>query len=283
MRRIICSALVLLAAGATAALGGGTAAAAPLPFLAVDCQQNVLALKGQPVLLARLSVVGLVAQAVNETPGLGALRATAVTLTFPLGGPLPVGEVPDGTGEIPAAALADVVANAVKPMGELAPHTDAAVARVRALVTEKCGMTLRALDATKPKPGTPAPKPGQTPGGGSATTPNAQPVGGYTTPDQLRLYDAATFAAAAPRDYGTVPFAKAGLFVPSPNARYGSVPGFAPEFGLLTDNQEIRGAGAAKALPAAPAATVGMPILIAVLVLSVVTGALVRTWVLREA
>ncbi|HVK21010.1 MAG TPA: hypothetical protein VM677_06590 [Actinokineospora sp.] len=278
MRRLISSVLVSLAAAATAVLGSGHAVAAPLPFLAVDCHQSVLAFKGQPVHLARLAVVGLVAQAVNETPGLGTLRAAAVTLTFPLGSALPVGEVPDGTGEIPAATIADAVATAVKPMGELVPHTDAAVARVRELVTEKCGMTLRAIDASKPKPGTP--KPGQNPGG--PTTPNTQPVGGYTAPDQLRLYDAATFAAA-PRDYGSVPFAKVGLYIPSPNARYGSVPGFAPEFGLLTDNQQIRDAGAARALPAGPADTIGVPILVAVLALSVVTGALVRTWVLRKA
>ncbi|WP_436492962.1 hypothetical protein [Actinokineospora sp. HUAS TT18] len=277
MRRLIGSTLVMLAACATAFLGASPAAAAPLPFLAVDCHQNVTAFKGQPVYLARLAVVGLVSQAVNDTPGLGTLRAAAVTLTFPLGGPLPVGVVPDGTGEIPAAAIADVVAEAVRPMGELVPHTDAAVAKVKQLVTEKCGMTVRALDASKPKPGsTPAPKPG------SPTAPNAQPVGGSTSTEPVRLYDAAMFATA-PRDYGTIPFAKAGLFTPSPNARYGSVPGFAPEFGLLSDNQEIRGAGAAKALPAAPADTIGVPILVAVLALSVVTGALVRTWVLRKA
>ncbi len=282
MRRLISSALALLAAGAAVSLGPAQAGAAPIPFVAVDCSQTVIAFKGQPVTLARIAVAGLVSQAVRETEGLGMLRGTAVGIAFPLGASIPVGEVPDGAGEIPGSVIADAVATVVRPMGELVLHTDAAVARVHQLITEKCGMAVRALNPSKTAPGN---KPGG-PAGNPATTPNAQPVGGYTVPDQLRLYDGAALAGAAKRDYGSIPFAKAGLFVPSPSARYGSIPGYSPEFGLLsgdTDTAGFRTAGDAQALPAGAGNTVGLPILLAVLALSVVTGALVRTWVLRRA
>ncbi|MBC6449167.1 hypothetical protein [Actinokineospora xionganensis] len=278
MRRLIGSALALLAAGAAVSLGPAQASAAPIPFVAVDCSQSVIAFKGQPVTLARLAVAGLVSQAVRETEGLGTLRGTTVGVAFPLGASIPVGEVPDGTGEIPGSAIADAVATVVRPMRELVPHTDAAVARVHQLVTEKCGMTVRALNPSKTAPGTKPGAPGSNP-----LTPNAQPVGGYTVPDQLRLYDGVALAGAAKRDYGSIPFAKAGLFVPSPGARYGSVPGYSPEFGVLSDSQGFRTAGDAQALPVGTGNTVGLPILLAVLALSVVTGALVRTWVLRRA
>lgn len=279
MRRLICSALAVLAAGSAAALGSTPASAAPIPFVAVDCTQSVIAFKGQPVTLARIAVSGLVSQAVRETPGLGTLRGTAAGVAFSLGPSIPVGEIPDGTGEIPGSVIADAVTTLVRPMGELVPHTDAAVARLHQLISEKCGMTTRALNPSKTKPGT---TPGG-PGGNPALTPNAQPVGGYTVPDQLRLYDGAALARSAPRDYGSIPFAKAGLFVASPADRYGSVPGYSPEFGLLSDSQDFRTAGDAQALPVGAGNTVGLPILLAVLALSVVTGALVRTWVLRRA
>ncbi|MGQ0839539.1 hypothetical protein [Actinokineospora sp.] len=285
MRRLLCTALAVLAAGAVAALGPTPVSAAPLPYLAVDCGQDVRALRGQPVVLARIAVVGLVTKAVRETPGLGLLRATALGVAFPLGLPIPVGEVPDGTVEVTGTQIADAVAAAVRPLPEIAPAADAVAARVHELVAADCGMTLRAINPSKPGTGKPAPAPNPGAGGNPAISPNAQPVGGYTSPDQLALYDGAALAGTrAPRDYGSIPFARAGLFVPSPDARYGSVPGYAPEFGILgADGADVRAAGGAQALPANGSAQVALPIMLAVLALSVVTGALVRTWVLREA
>lgn len=96
--------------------------------------------------------------------------------------------------------------------------------------------------------------------------------------------------------YGDVPFATAGLFAPSPGVRYGgAVPGYAPRFDVLGKNQQqakdqqdnpVRTAGRAEAIGGGPAPDgggVGLALLFAVLALSGVTAALVRTWVLRTA
>lgn len=100
------------------------------------------------------------------------------------------------------------------------------------------------------------------------------------------------------RYYSAVPAATSGLFAPSPGIRYGGqVPGYAPEFGILNQernapppapvpNEGVQRAGEAEALPHSPnPATdgIGLPTLVAVLALSGVTAALVRTWVLRRA
>lgn len=91
--------------------------------------------------------------------------------------------------------------------------------------------------------------------------------------------------------YAGIPFASAGLFDPSPGVKYGGdVSGYAPGFGVLGQNSTpppdgVQTAGQAEALgPAggALAGGVGLPMLLAVLMLAGVTAALVRTWVLRR-
>ncbi|PRX47666.1 hypothetical protein B0I33_105246 [Prauserella shujinwangii] len=100
------------------------------------------------------------------------------------------------------------------------------------------------------------------------------------------------------RDYSGIPMATAGLFSPSPGIRYGGqIPGYSPEFGILGGDygttgdggadDSVRNAGRAEALPAGQsgdgAAGATLPMLLAVLSLSGVAAALVRTWVLRRA
>ncbi|MGW5051204.1 hypothetical protein [Actinokineospora sp. NPDC004072] len=280
MRRLVGTALAALAAAAVA-WSPTQAAAEPLPFLAVDCEQTVHAFRGQPVRLSRVAVARLVADAVRAE--LGGLRAAAVHLAFPLGPAIPVGTVPNGTAELPGTAIADAVAEVVAPMGEIAPAADAVTEGVRKRVAESCGMTLNALNKTnetdEPEaPGQPAEPPVA---GDPSTTPNTQPVGGADpAPAEVELYDPAQFARSAPRDYGQIPVAHPGVFAPSPDARYG-VPGYSPEFGLLGQAGAVDSPGEARALPAG-GDQVAFPVLLAVLLLSVLTGALVRTWVLRR-
>ncbi len=87
-------------------------------------------------------------------------------------------------------------------------------------------------------------------------------------------------------DYSSIPFARPGLFAPSPGVLYGgSVPGYTPQFGILgTDNRDgVQAAGHAEALSAPAGDKIAFPVLLAVFALSGVTAALVRTWVLRKA
>jgi len=82
--------------------------------------------------------------------------------------------------------------------------------------------------------------------------------------------------------YGSLPFAMPGLYSPSPGVRYGSqVPRASNGNGV--DGDQVQAAGRATALPrlGGPGG-VGLPVLLAVLMLACVTGALVRTWVLRR-
>jgi hypothetical protein len=133
-------------------------------------------------------------------------------------------------------------------------------------------------------------------GGSGLPAPNSPVVGGMPSD----LGGGSLFGAGTLLDYGLaqsplaryagIPFAAAGLFDPSPGVRYGgSVPGYAPSYGVLgqdgTGSDTVRTAGHAEALGAGVGALgngVGLPMLLAVLMLAGVTAALVRTWVLRR-
>jgi hypothetical protein len=136
---------------------------------------------------------------------------------------------------------------------------------------------------------------GSTQTGPGLPQPNSPVLGGLSLSG-----DDATFGAAQLLDYGLatspadrysgIPYADAGLFAPAPGVRYGgNVPGYAPQYGVLGQSGQIPGdgvttAGHAEALGAAAAGGngIGLPMLLAVLALSGVTAALVRTWVLRR-
>ncbi|KAA9166654.1 hypothetical protein FPZ12_000035 [Amycolatopsis acidicola] len=141
-----------------------------------------------------------------------------------------------------------------------------------------------------------SPQTGPSGGNGNAGTPATIP--GSTSP--VLGGDPSTFALlpfgssgyAPMRDYSDIPYALAGLWAPSPGVRYGGqIPGYAPEVGALGDsgskgNSSVQNAGQAEALPGTAGGApgpLGLPMLIAVLSLSGVSAALVRTWVLRGA
>jgi len=137
---------------------------------------------------------------------------------------------------------------------------------------------------------------GTTPGTGTGSSSGQpgpgsifSPVGGVGAGD-LQLYGpqglGANFGRVPLFGYGSLPFATPGLFSPSPGVRYGGqVPGYTPGYGLpTTDSANVQTAGRAQALPGTgKMGGVAAPVLLAVLALSCVTGALVRTWVLRRS
>ncbi|WP_026421756.1 hypothetical protein [Actinokineospora inagensis] len=150
------------------------------------------------------------------------------------------------------------------------------------------------IPGTPNKPGTnPGTTPGnpQTPGGTPGTTgnpttgPNTSVIGGIT-PGGLPLYGSGlSFGRSPMTDYAGIPYAEAGLFSPSPGVRYGgSVPGYAPQFGILGsgDANGVQAAGHAEAMDSPGGRGIELPVLLAVFALSGVTAALVRTWVLRR-
>ena len=118
--------------------------------------------------------------------------------------------------------------------------------------------------------------------------PNQPPLGGLPGMG-LDLYQPGlwNFGRWPMADYSDIPFARAGLWAPSPGVRYGGgVPGYSPEFGIVGDTPPDDGvsvAGRAEAIDPPVGQRVEFPVLLAVLALSCVTAALVRTWVLRRA
>ncbi len=146
------------------------------------------------------------------------------------------------------------------------------------------------------QPSTGQPGTGTPPGTGTGGTPGQpgpgsifSPVGGVG-PGDLLLYGpgglGANFGRVPLFGYGSLPFATPGLFSPSPGVRYGGqVPGYTPGYGLpTTETGNVQTAGRAQALPGiGKMGGVAAPVLLAVLALSCVTGALVRTWVLRRS
>ncbi|MFD7653594.1 hypothetical protein ACFV4N_06400 [Actinosynnema sp. NPDC059797] len=155
---------------------------------------------------------------------------------------------------------------------------------------------------TTPPPapgGTPPPqtgRPGANPGTGTpGATPDPQrpftPVGGVGGLD-VPLYGSnpwsGNFGRVPLLNYGALPFAVPGQYAPSPGVRYGGgVSGYRPGYELPSagDADGVQTAGHAQALPGLGrmGGGVAAPVLLAVLMLACVTGALVRTWVLRRA
>lgn len=149
--------------------------------------------------------------------------------------------------------------------------------------------------AQQPPPGTPPPagQPGTpAPGNGTGKPGNNgggfTPIGGVDIGD-VPLYGTNPFGGNFGRvplfGYGSLPFAMPGVYSPSPGVRYGGqIPGYTPGFGLSgSDPNGVQTAGRAQALPSSGRmGGVAAPVLLAVLALSCVTGALVRTWVLRR-
>jgi hypothetical protein len=119
--------------------------------------------------------------------------------------------------------------------------------------------------------------------------PNSPVIGGLGLGD-VQLYDPNglpyNFGRSPMAMYANLPFAQPGLFSPTPGAQYGSsVPGYSPQFGILGGDGQpdgVEAAGHAEALAAPGGDRVALPVLLAVLALSGVTAALVRTWVLRR-
>jgi hypothetical protein len=147
------------------------------------------------------------------------------------------------------------------------------------------------------QPGTGGNNPGGSTGGGAPTTGGGTTTTGSNVPllpgadgnplSNLNLQPW-NYGRSPMSDYSSIPFAKAGLYAPSPGVRYGGgVPGYSPQFGILgTDSPPadgVQAAGHAESLGGVSGRDIDISVLLAVLALSGVTAALVRTWVLRKA
>ncbi|HEX6359712.1 hypothetical protein [Actinophytocola sp.] len=317
---VTAAALVFATSSMTLLAGSGTANAAE-PIIIGDCSVNVQGTPGQPISLAPAAVLGIITDVIRAIPLLGppiAAEANKVIATLP---PIPIGAVPNGTSYITGGTIANAVATELRkdPLGIGGLLADF-IAGVQTQLTQVCGVTVTGTNAAVAPvqdgaaavadaseeatakvipslpgstPGAPGGSPGSNPGttpstGGGTPAPN-QPVTGGVSGLGLDLYQSGlwNFGRSPMADYSNIPFARPGMWAPSPGVRYGGgVPGYSPEFGIVGQTAPDDGvsvAGRAEAMSPSRGQRVEFPVLLAVLMLSGVTAALVRTWVLRRA
>jgi len=323
LRGLVATAALVLGASLTGLVSGGTASASQ-PIVVGDCSTSVQGEAGTPLSMSPSAVITPVLNVVRAVPLVGPGLAGQVEARVLGMGNIPLGTLPGAdttiSGGTIAAAAVPRIRSAIQSIPLIGGVLGQIVSGVQGALTSGCGIVVNVVntaaapvqDGTKavaetskkvvgaivpggggsaPGGGTGSPG-GGGPGAGNPGTnlpgPNQPPVGGYP-PGGWSLYQPGLgdFGRWPMADYGSVPYAQAGLFSPSPGVRYGgSVPGYTPEFGILgTDNQGdgVQAAGRAEALTPPEGQKIALPVLLAVLALSVVTAALVRTWVLRRA
>ncbi|CRK60656.1 hypothetical protein [Alloactinosynnema sp. L-07] len=318
--------IVLMLGTASASLVLSSSAQAAQPIVVGDCSTSIQGAPGTPISLSPSAILDPVLGVVRAVPLIGPTLAGGVSSAVSGMGNIPLGSIPAANTTISGGTIAATavprIKSAIQGVPLIGPVLNGIIGGVQGALTSGCAIVVTVVNtaaapvqegakavagaveqgvAALPLPGggtNPTPKPGTkppagTPGtapvtGGGAVLPGAnQPVlGGVPSGNSSILNGAYDFGRAPMADYSNLPFAKAGLFAPSPGMRYGgAVPGYTPQFGILGANNDTDGvqqAGRADALNPVGGGKIAFPVLLAVLALSGVTAALVRTWVLRR-
>lgn len=316
-RAMAATAVVAATGAGTMLFGASTAVAAPLIG---NCDSSVTGKAGQPV---SASTAGLPGTRGSIIPLGSVPRSGSTTLSVPtksllsndsllgLGGVLnQVTGMIGPTCDVTATALAPVTSTVNRlsaPVdkatgGALKPATDGVNNTISGVLGGDLGLAPPAEGggggAQPPQsPGAPG-SPGG-PGGADNRGPGDRAGGGAGGPigrlpfDQVPAFGSLgsnfTSVLSPSALYGNLPFVTSGMFQPTGAGFGNQLPGFSPQFGMLGQSgqgTQVQRAGEAEALDAAPSGSskdVGLPVLVAVLALSGVTGTLVRSWVLRRA
>lgn len=306
--KLLSVAATALLALASASVGGVAHAADPI--VVGSCATTVQGAPGTPVSLSPAAVTQPITDLVRAVPLLGPPLAEPFKQAFAQAKPMPIGAVQVGTTTISGGTIANAVMVEVNKIPLLGPILGTLDKTVRATLTQGCQVTVVGVNqavapvqdgakavadasqqavgaipgAPKPPGQQPQPQPGTNPGTQPGTQPGVPGVGaGAPSNRDFSLYPIGSNFGRVPLfSYGSLPFAMPGLYSPSPGVRYGSqVPRASNGTGVAGDS--VQAAGRATALPrlSGPGG-VGAPVLVAVLMLALVTGALVRTWALRR-
>ncbi|MCP2261422.1 hypothetical protein LX15_005148 [Streptoalloteichus tenebrarius] len=135
---------VALAAGA-AVTGAGSAGAAE-PVVLGSCATTVTGAPGQPVALSPSAVAAPVVDLVRAVPG-GFLLAEPANSAIRSLPPIPLGAIPAGGGQVTGGQIAQAVVAELRRIPLLGPVIGQLTARVSALLTGMCGVTLHAVNA----------------------------------------------------------------------------------------------------------------------------------------
>lgn len=303
MRLLSVTAATLLALASASV--GFTSATAAEPIVVGSCATSVQGAPGTPVSLSPAAVTQPITDLVRAVPLLGPPLAEPFRQAFSQAKPIPIGAVQAGTTTISGGTIANAVMAELQKIPLLGPILGTLDKTVRATLTSGCQVTVTGVnqaaapiqdgskavaDASQqavggvpgaPKPPDQQPQPG-TPPGQPDINPGTPNTGAPSNRDFSLYPIGSNFGRVPLFSYGSLPFAMPGLYSPSPGVRYGSqVP--RASIGNGVEGDSVQAAGRATALPrlGGPGG-VGAPVLVAVLMLALVTGALVRTWVLRR-
>lgn len=270
-RATVVTGIAALLFGASASFGAGTAIAAPL---IATCGGEVQGEPGTPVAV-RLAGAELVT--IGEVPASGSAKLSASKLPL-LGG-----------------AVCSVTATAVETAAPVTAPVQETLEPVGEAVGVAPAPAQPAPERSAPEPSAPEqPAPVQQPDAASdplaavpapaAPTPAAMPFGPFLAADftpqlgsdfgQLTFYDYSRLFTAGPSAFGSV--SSPDLFGSSPTF---GILGAEDAAGAAGAAQDVAAAGRALTLPTQGADRVALPVLAAVLMLSAVTAALVRSWV----
>lgn len=279
-RATVVAGTVALLFGASASFGAGSAAAAT----GSECGGTVRGDPGESVAVNPASLLGTGPSKLITVGQIPSSGSDTIDVTSALGGVLG-----------PLAPQCTMVFEAIEPVVKAAePVVDAAEGATGA---ELPGNSEPAPEQPAPGANQQAPESNGAAAASnqSATAPAPAPQFGPflpmifdVGPVQQGVYD---FSSLSLYDYGQLFAGSSGGFgqLPPSNLFGGSdLFGQSPQFGILGADgggaaADVAAAGRAHALPAQGADRVALPVLVAVLMLSGVTAALVRSWVLRPS
>lgn len=314
-RSVTVASALVFAATAAGLVASSHEADAAQPIVVGSCATTIQGAPGTLLALSPSAVLAPVLNVVRAVPLVGPGLVSGVTQQVNAMGNIPLGTLPgsDTTvtgGQISAVALPQIQ-TAISKVPLIGPVLGQIVTSVQSVLTAGCGLVVDVVNAASAPvqdgtdvladtseqvfgqgtgPGGPAP--GSPPNQGTPPAQQApnQPVLGGISGLDFSLYSPGLWdlGRAPMADYSSIPFAVPGMYSPSPGVRYGgSVPGYSPEFGILGGEDsradQVQQAGRAEAMTPPAGQKVPVPVLLAVLALSCVTAALVRTWVLRRA
>ncbi|MEV4728602.1 hypothetical protein [Saccharopolyspora sp. NPDC049426] len=285
--------LVLLAGSC---LGAGTAAAAE-PLVVDQPIAIVSGEIGQPISVLPKTLDFKLNQAVLLAMPLAFGPASDASEQFASGSPIALGTAEPGANSYSGREIAQAATPRLSELGLPEDKVEAVRFHFTNLVSLGNSITVNVPEPEEepppppPSQEPPPEQPSQTPP--SSQTPAPAPAGPPPSAPSTSPVPSMPSANGAPAAVSMLPPSLRGSSLPWAQARYGQVPGMAPNVGDLArqaqerqrvqdEQDEIRAAGQAEALPTEVSERVALPVLIAAVSLAVVTAALVRAWVLRR-
>ncbi|MDI2031246.1 hypothetical protein QFW96_21640 [Saccharopolyspora sp. TS4A08] len=299
LRRTVAAGAAGVAMLAGTCLGAGTASAAE-PLVVDHSIAIVSGEAGQQISVLPKTLDFKLNQAVLLAMPLAFGLANDASSSFAAGDPIPLGVAEPGTNSFSGREIAQAATPRLSSLGLPEDKLEAVRFHFTNLVSLGNSITVNTPEPEEEPP----PSSEQPPPPSSETPPPPEPAPAPAPAEpppsapSTSPVPSVPSANGAPAAVSMLPPSLRGASLPWAQARYGAipngaVPGMAPDVGDLArqaeerqrvqdEQDEIRAAGQAEALPTEVSERVALPVLIAAISLAVVTAALVRAWVLRR-